>query len=199
MLSKRWRDPMNTIEAIKKRRSIRKFSNTPVPRDLIESILEAATQAPSGKNRQPWRFVVLEGDKKKELIEIMSKSVEHLKSIGINTGSCEWTIKCMDHAPATVLVFNDSSSPKEKHEGMDKYQWLVDIQSIGGAIQTMILAAEELGLGTLWICDVFYADEQICSWLNRKDELIGAVSIGYANEAPAARPRKLWKEVTDWL
>ena len=46
------------IEVIKTRRSIRKFTSTPIADDLIRTILEAAIQAPSGKNRQPWRFIV---------------------------------------------------------------------------------------------------------------------------------------------
>ena len=190
---------MSTIEAIKSRRSIRRFADKPVPKEMIEQILEVTTQAPSGKNSQPWRFVVVEGEKKKELTEIMDKSVRYLKGSGQNTGSCEWTIKCMEQAPATILIFNSNSNPASKHEDMEKYMWLVDVQSIGGAIQTMLLAAEDLGLGTLWICDVFYADEQICSWLDRKDELIGAVSIGYADESPAARSRKSWRELSEWL
>ncbi len=52
---------MNTFEAIAARRSIRGFQDKPVPRALIEQVLQAAVQAPSGKNRQPWRFVVVEG------------------------------------------------------------------------------------------------------------------------------------------
>ena len=73
-----------------------------------------------------------------------------------------------------------------------------DIQSIGGAIQTMLLVAAELGLGTLWVCDVLYAYPLIREWLGRREELVAAVTIGYAAEAPAARPRRPWQELTEW-
>ncbi|WP_395939553.1 nitroreductase family protein [Clostridium sp. DJ247] len=49
---------MDTIKVIEERRSIRKFQNKIVPKETIERLLELATKAPSGKNRQPWRFVL---------------------------------------------------------------------------------------------------------------------------------------------
>lgn len=54
----------------------------------------------------------------------------------------------------------------------------------------MLLAAQELGLGTLWICDVFYAENEIGKWLGTNLQLIAAVSLGYAGEQPSPRPRK---------
>jgi nitroreductase len=93
-------------------------------------------------------------------------------------------------------VFNENA-PESRHP--DDGGNVVDVQSIGGAIQTMLLAAHELGLGTLWICDVFYAYDGLREWLGRKEQMIAAVSIGYADEAPEARPRKPWQEVTEWV
>jgi nitroreductase len=52
---------METMEAISRRRSIRRFTDAPVPRELVEKVLAAEILAPSAKNRQPWRFIVLEG------------------------------------------------------------------------------------------------------------------------------------------
>jgi nitroreductase len=75
---------------------------------------------------------------------------------------------------------------------------LTDTQSIGAAIQTLFLAAQDFKLGTLWICDIFHCDREICSWLNRKDEFVAAVAIGYPNQSPYPRPRKLTDEVTKW-
>ena len=53
---------MDVIEAIKKRKSIRKFKPDPVPRKVIREILDTAVRAPSGMNTQPWEFAVLAGD-----------------------------------------------------------------------------------------------------------------------------------------
>lgn len=74
------------------------------------------------------------------------------------------------------------------------------LQSTGAAIQTMLLAAQDLGLGSLWICDVLYASTEILAWLGHpRDTLVAAVSLGYADEEPPARPRRPWQEVTEWL
>jgi nitroreductase len=62
---------MEIIKAIEQRRSIRKFQNKEVSREILERLLELAIKAPSGKNRQPWRFVVLQGEKKSELVKLM--------------------------------------------------------------------------------------------------------------------------------
>jgi nitroreductase len=186
---------MNTLEAIASRRSIRRFQNKPVPRELIEQILEATTKAPSGKNRQPWRFVVVEGGKRTEMVGILRDALARFRDKDLPTGSAEWTANSMEQAPVTVLFFNGESANKTP-----EHDWTVpDVQSIGGAIQTMLLVAEDLGLGTLWICDIFYAYEELRSWLGREDAMIAAVSIGYADESPGPRPRKPWQELTTWL
>ncbi len=182
---------MKTLEAISSRRSIRRFKNESVSRELIERILEATVQAPSGKNSQPWRFVVVGSEKRQEMISIMREAIRRVKEQGGDTGSSEGSTNAMEQAPVTVFVFSAGSAG----EGGN----VVDVQSIGGAIQTMLLAAQDLGLGTLWICDVFYAYEELRSWLGRTDQMIAAVSIGYADEAPGPRPRKPWREVTSWL
>jgi len=63
----------------------------------------------------------------------------------------------------------------------------------------MLLSAQELGIGTLWICDVFYAYSELCAWLGETHEMIAAVSFGYPDESPNARPRKPLEEVTKWF
>jgi nitroreductase len=188
---------METREAIARRRSIRRFQDKPVPRELIEQLLAATVQAPSAKNGQPWRFVVLQGAAKDKLAALMMQGAAYLKGQGEEVGSCEWSAKVIAQAPVTILIFNAAY----EHDGLIFQQGhynAPDIQSIGAAIQTMLLAAEELGLGTLWVCDVLYAYPLIREWLGRREELVAAVTIGYAAEAPAARPRRPWQELTEW-
>lgn len=187
---------MNTLEAIAQRRSIRKFQDKPVADDLIVKILEAAIQAPSGKNRQPWRFIVVKEERRAEMLRVMREAIEALKAQGIDTGSSLWTAQVMEHAPVTIFIFNPEA---QRAEGTRTFGNLVDAQSIGAAIQNMLLAALEYELGTLWICDVFYANDALCDWLGRSDEMIAAVSIGYPAESPQARPRKTVAELTEWL
>jgi nitroreductase len=184
---------VNTLEAISNRRSIRRFKDAPVPQNTIVEILQQATLAPSGKNRQPWRFVVVREDKRDEMVRIMRQAIERVEARGEGTGSSKWTANVMEQAPVTVFVFNPYA------EAGKRVRSVVDVQSVGAAIQNMLLAAQELGLGTLWICDVFYAHDDLCSWLGRTDQMIAAVSLGYPDERPGARPRKGVEEVTTWL
>lgn len=188
---------MNTLEAITRRRSIRKFKDTPVPDEIIVRILSAAIQAPSGKNRQPWRFIVVKEDKRPEMVRIMREAIDGFKAQGMDTGSSEWTAGVMEQAPVTIFVFNAYGENADRDE--PSLMNVVDVQSIGAAIQNLLLAALDLGLGTLWICDVYYAYEELCAWVGETHQMVAAVALGYADEQPRARPRKALNEVTTWL
>lgn len=87
---------MDTIKAIEERRSIRKFQNTIVPKETLERLLELATKAPSGKNRQPWRFVVLQNSKKNELVDIMKNILNQYKKQNKPIGSFELSINSIN-------------------------------------------------------------------------------------------------------
>jgi nitroreductase len=187
---------MNTLEAIAARRSIRKFKSDPIPESTLNTILTAASQAPSGKNRQPWRFVVVKEDQRPEMVRLLRQGVARAVASGGDPGSSEWTAHVMEQAPVTVFVFNpDGLHPWLAHSIDQNFSELVDTQSIGAAIQNMLLAALDLGLGSLWICDVFTAYEELAAWLGEKGEMIAAVSFGYPDEAPAARSRKPLSEL----
>ncbi len=191
---------MNTLDAIRTRRSIRRFKPDPLPEETLREILTAATLAPSGKNAQPWRFVVVREDKRAEMVAVMRAGIAARKADGIPAGSSEWTAKVMEHAPVTVFIFNEhETDPFSPKDFGAVFSNMVDVQSIGAAIQNMLLAAQELGVGSLWICDVFFAYGELCGWLNEAHQLIAAVSLGYADEAPPPRPRKGLDEVTGWL
>lgn len=187
---------MDVIKAIEERRSIRKFQKKIVPKETIERLLELATKAPSGKNRQPWRFVVLQNKKKDELVNVMENLSNQYKKQNKPLGSFELSTNSINESSAVVLVFNAFSNFEEDY---NHYRLLTDTQSIGATVQTILLAAQEFELGTLWICDIFYCDKEICSWLNRRDELVAAVAIGYPNQVPYPRPRKPLEELIEWL
>lgn len=192
---------MEVMQAISDRRSIRRFEDRTVPKELIERVLDAAVKAPSGKNAQPWRFIVLQGAAKDRLAEDMGKRVAFVKQSGYQTGSAEASARIMRQAPVLILVYNPNWSPAQG-EGVDTFgrgMNVVDVQSVGAAIQNMLLAATDAGLGSLWICDVFYAEEMINEIADLKGGLVAAVSLGYAAESPAPRPRKTRDEVTRWM
>lgn len=189
---------MKLSEAILKRKSIRAYESRPVPREMIEQVLEAATLAPSGKNAQPWEFIVLEGPAKEKLADLIIAGAEQVEAMGYSSGSAKNSARIIIEAPMAVMVYNPRQKQGAEQTEFQRIMWSVDTQSVGAAIQNMLLKATELGLGSLWICDVFFAREQISAWLGRDDEMIAAVTLGWPAEEPAARPRKPWQEITRW-
>lgn len=115
---------MDALEAIHSRRSVRKYQDRPVPEDLIRQVLAAAMSAPSARNAQPWRFVVI--DDRELLTEIPR----------INPNA-----PMVERAPVAILVCGDLSL--EKSAGY----WVVDCAA---AAENLLLAAHALGLGAVW-------------------------------------------------
>ena len=192
---------MDVMEAIASRRSIRKFTDQPVPEDAVRKMLTAATLAPSAKNRQPWRFVVVTGgEKRAQMIRLMRAGIDDAKAQGLQTGTAIMTARVMERAPVTIFVFNplavDLDSPRATEErALD----LFDTESVGAAVENLILAAQELGLGTLWMGDVWSAYRHLATWLGEPGLLVAAVAVGYPAEEPPARPRKALEEVVRWF
>lgn len=199
---------MDTMASIQARRSIRKFKAESVPAHLIEQVLRAGIDAPSAKNRQPWRFVVVtEAGEKAGMLQAMREGLEWMEHNAVQTEQDRrflkgaWnTFHIMEQAPVTVFILN--AEGKTPFEGLEpfgeRFAELANVQSIGAAIQNMCLAATDLGLGSLWICDVFEAYHTLTAWLGTTSQLAAALSLGYAAEEPAARPRRPLEEVATW-
>ena len=193
------------LQAIVDRRSIRKFKEKDIPQALVEEIIGAGALAPSSKNRQPWRFIVVTGSSKPEMLEVMQKGLEREKSKPFLPQSAaflsgaEYTLNIMRQAPVIIFIINpmgvDFTRPLTAEERVCE---LCNAQSIGAAIENMSLTAVKLGLGSLWICDTYFAYEELCEWLQTDGELFAALAIGYADEAPPARPRKQLTELVEW-
>lgn len=193
------------LEAIKNRRSIRKFKDDEVPRHMIEEIIQSGILAPSAKNRQPWKFVVVSGNGKTDMVTAMENGLERekerplLPSITQYISGAAYTLKIMEQAPVTIFIVNPAGV--DVHSSLTEEEHISEIcnaQSIGAAIENMILTATELGLGSLWICDTYFAYDELQTYLNTEGELFAALAIGYADETPNARPRKSLDEVVEW-
>ncbi|MHC1747673.1 MAG: nitroreductase family protein [Cellulosilyticaceae bacterium] len=197
---------METFDVISKRRSIRKFIDKDIPIELIKKILNSAMQAPSAKNRQPWKFIVVTNNEKVEMLEAMQAGIENERNhLGLLPNSLQFlngaqnTMKMMEQAPITVFVFNTADNYFWDETTIEnKFSDMANIQSIGASIENMLLAATDLGIGSLWICDIFFAYREICKWLNEKNQLVAAISLGYANENPNPRPRKKLDDIVEW-
>jgi nitroreductase len=184
---------MELIEAIKGRRSIRKFKSDPLPREIIEDILIAGNWAPSAKNGHQWRFTVLTG-KAKDDYNLMFKETldEFIEKHGRDeAGSAPWTLDIMEEAPVLLIVWNinDNGWPSEEH-------------SVAAAMQNVCLRAYDLGLGSLWIGDVFYAVPETREYFNKTDskwKLSGAISLGYPATEGKVPKKKTLAEIAEFL
>jgi len=179
---------------VKNRRSIRKYKNIDIPNEIIENLINFARLAPSAKNRQPWKFMIIKDKTKNEIADIMlekeKKSKVNLeKNIYNENSSVKATANIMKQAPILILVFK----PKEDN-------WIIgDSLSIGAAIEHICLRATDLGLGSLWIRDIVYTQKEIANLVSKSDmELISAISIGYPDESPKHRTIKKLNEVLEW-
>jgi nitroreductase len=129
----------------------------------------------------------------------MRAGLARSKSEGKGIGSAKYTLKVMEQAPVTVLIFYPGRPALKLAQSIDQHLHdVVEIQSIGAAIQNMLLAAWELGVGSVWICDIFSAYQELSNWLGESAEMIAAVSFGYADEHPIARKRKAFDTVVHW-
>lgn len=188
------------------RRSIRRFLRREIPRELISAMLEAAIQAPSAKNRQPWRFIVLGGEHKAEFESCMERGLlreETGKTIlpksGFGLPDAKNTLKIMREAPILIVVINtNGASPFVPIDSDKRVTEICDTLSIGAAVQNMLLTAERLGLGTLWIANTCFAYPELTELLKTDGQLVGAITVGYADESPMPRPRKGIEEISEY-
>ncbi len=193
--------------AMESRRSIRKYTDQKVSDDQIETIVKAASLAPSAKNRQPWKYLVYEGEAKEELLLAMERGLEkEKKEHSLLPGSAFalpgafQTLSIMREAPVTIIVMDpDGRSPYEPVNSDERLAEICDSLSIGASIQNMLLKATELGLGTLWIANTCFAYNDMVEVIPSKGQLIGAVAVGYAVGKPHPRPRKKLEEILEYV
>lgn len=177
---------------------MRKYQARPVPRELIEHVLEAARWAPSPHGRQPWRFVVLTRQEAKDMLADRMGDTWHkqLQMDGqadeIITLRMEKSRQRIQQAPVIIipcLYLEDLDRyPDERRQADEK---TMAIQSIGAAIQNMLLMAYDLGLDTGWMCAPLFCPETVCDTLSLDTRLIpqALITLGYAAADPQRRER----------
>jgi len=195
-----------SVESIYNRRSIRKYKQKEVSIDILNQILEAGRAAPSGKNKQPWKFIVFGGEKKNGILSAMERGIKRelngqalLPNTHYGIPDAENTLKIMKTAPIVVMVLNIfGKSPFELISNDERVTEIVDSLSIGAAVQNMLLEADSLGIGTLWIGNTFFAYRELVEYIKTEGQLIGAVCMGYSDEMPYARQRKELKDIVEY-
>lgn len=171
---------MEALQCIETRRSIRNFKDTPVPHDLIEKIVKVASYAPSWKNTQVARYVVVEN---KEIQEKIANDA--VLGFSYNTG----TITKAAALVVVTMVHGRSGYEKDGSFTTSKEdRW--EVFDTGIATQTFCLAAHDLGLGTV-IMGIF-DDSKVAELIGLEEgqKVAALISIGYPDEEPKAPARK---------
>jgi len=183
---------------LRSRRSVRSYQQRPVTREQLEQILEAARWAPSPHGRQPWRFVVLTRQESKLLLadrmgETWQRNLEMDKQdAAIVNIRREKSRQRILNAPALIipcLYLEDLDSyPDEQRQDDEK---TMAVQSIGAAIQNMLLMAYTMGLDAGWMCAPLFCPEVVCDALSLDPRLIpqALITVGYAAADPKRRER----------
>jgi nitroreductase len=162
---------MNVKEAILTRRSIRKYKPEPVKEKDLKVILEAARQAPSAGNKQPWEFVIVKDQETKtKLAEIARKQM--------------WIA---DAGVVVVALSKDKNDPGVYERWVER-----DVMT---AVEHMVLQAWELGYGTCWIGAFTQPETKELLEIPEAMRVICLLPIGVPDQAPPAKPRREEKEI----
>lgn len=192
---------------IGQRRSIRRYRPSPIGRAVIEPLLFAATQAPSAHNRQPWRFVVLEERADKNtLATAMGRRLRQDRTAdGDDPQAIEQDVgrshARITEAPVVIVVCVDM-------RGMDQYpdelrrqaEYLMAVQSTAMAVQNLLLAAEQEGLGSCIMCAPLFCPDTVADALGLPQDWQAQmlVTVGSPANCGNTRPRLPLDEVVRW-
>jgi F420 biosynthesis protein FbiB-like protein len=183
---------------IKGRRSVRRYQDRPVPRALVLEVLEAARWAPSPHGRQPWRFVVLtDAVPKQQLAMAMGDEWRrHLAMDGQEAEVVETRLRTSHErilrAPVIIIpCLYLADLDRYPDAGRAAAEATMAIQSLGCAVQNMLLMAYSLGLDTGWMCAPLFCPEVVVTALDLDPALTphALITLGYAAADPVRRER----------
>lgn len=204
---------------LRARRSVRAFAPTPVPRAVLERLLEAATTAPSNTNRQPWRFAVVTAAATRAAIaDDVRRRADEIRAIIARGHHADDYGSYGDffHEPlaaATVIVvpqyreYPDLIANFIASGGGDPAQYptasamQAELCSTCAAVMTLLVAAHAEGLGACWMAGPMIARERIHARLGIAApwQMVGAIALGYPLGDTEPRPRKPIDKVVTWF
>ncbi len=206
---------MDIFDAVRGRKSIRRFKQAPVPEEDIKKILDAGRWAPSANNTQPWSFIVIKDSAVlrkmavavREMIDRMipfAESEKQAQRLAAYKGNY-YTF--FENAPVVIAVCMEAYDAGTDRllakmgyapEDVKRLRPLPGLQSVSGAIQNMLLAVHALGYGSCWMTGPLVAQEAFETILGfGKERFIAAIlPVGVPDEYPPARNRKPLEEIT---
>ncbi len=200
---------MDLFDAIKERKSIRRFKQTAVPDKDINKILDAGRWAPSANNTQPWSFIVIRNnavlqkmsEAVREMIDRMIPFAENEKQAQRLAAYKSNYYTFFEKAPVVIAVCmeaHDAGTDKllakmgYSPDDVKRLRPLPGLQSVAAAIQNMLLAIHALGYGSCWMTGPLVAQESFERLLGfGKEKFVAALlPVGVPEENPPARSRK---------
>ncbi len=185
-----------TLKTIKERRSIRSFAREEISDQQIQILLQAANEAPSAHNQQSWRFIVLTGQKKHELAELVVEGAHRFSRPA--QALLRMSARSIASAPVVIAVANSGDLIDhgtelfggEKATAHDFFRTM-EIQSSAAAVQNMLLAATSLGLATVWLGIMFLMKDEVLAFLGEPEgEFMAVVPVGHASRESGSGPVK---------
>jgi F420 biosynthesis protein FbiB-like protein len=179
------------LTVIQTRRSIRGYRPDPVPADVVEQLLTAATWAPSAHNRQPWRFVVIaSAETRQHLAASMNARLRaDLAADGVPVDAIEKdanrSYRRMTRSPLLVLLcLTMTDMDHYPDERRQHHEWIMAVQSTALAGQNLLLAAHALGLGACWMCAPLFCPDVVAETLGLPEDWQpqALITVGYAAE-----------------
>lgn len=164
---------METLEAIRTRRSVRRFLDREIPREVIRDILAAGVRAPNGGNRQPWRFVVVTDREKIRRFDPVAHQ------------------PCVEKAPAVIVACADPHDTWARYDENDQC-WLLDTCA---AIENMLLAIHDMGLGGVWVITFSKQAVRRLVGIPRHWQIVSIVPFGYPRGETSLSSRRPLSEV----
>ena len=188
---------MDVEHAIESRRSIGRVKPDPVPRALIERILQSAVHAPNHRITEPWRFHVFVGKGRGELARVRAE-IARLQAEAegedeeMAAGRISRERKKAFRAPVVIAVICEA--------GRDEVETLENYAACAAAVQNMLLTAHALGLGVMWRTgSVAYHDHmRKFLGLEEGDTVVAHLYIGYPDMDERPRRRQPAREKTVW-
>ena len=184
---------MDVFEAIHNRHSQKKVKPDPVPRQMIEKLLDAAVQAPNHYKVRPWRFVVLTGNARERLGEAMSASLRERQP--------DFPQEAFDKAQTTPLQAPVVIVVGVEKPGEPKVLEIENICAAAAATENLLLAAYAMGLGAKWRTGEWARDAKVKEFLGFEPDqhIVGFVYIGYPEFIVEQPPRPSFEDRTVWL
>jgi nitroreductase len=188
---------MDVIQAIETRQSMGRVKQDPVPKELVERILESAVHAPNHRLTEPWRFHVFTGKGRGELArvraEIASLQAEaEGESEEMAAGRISRERKKAFRAPVVIAVISKA--------GRDEVETLENYAACAAAVQNMQLTAHALGLGMMWRTGPIVYHDRMREFFDLKegDTMVAHLYVGYPDMAERPRRREAAREKTTW-